>query len=141
MLRLRVIHRNDRIRRLARHMKTRRSTQALQRLLLRKPLANDLEHRHLLRRPLDLALPSIRQRNIFHVAFFHFRDSQSGAPRIEILKFPMPKLKRWIRLDYVAATLGSRLPPPLRRPRWSSTPTPQPSPDRPPPPSPPPPLP
>src|SRR2546423_10986599 len=42
------------------HVQASRSTQALQRLFTREAFANEFEHRHLLRGPLDLALAGVR---------------------------------------------------------------------------------
>ncbi len=48
------------------------NAQSLQRLFFDEALANDLQHRHLLLCPLDLALASVGQRNVFYIALLDF---------------------------------------------------------------------
>ena len=61
-------------------VETRGNAQTLQRLLLDEALANDLQHRHLLLRPLDFAFAGFGQRNIFYVALFEFCYRHRLAP-------------------------------------------------------------
>src|SRR5271165_754620 len=62
-------------------METSGNTQPLQRLLLDEALADVLQHRHLLRRPFDLALARVGKANILHITLLEFCCRHSCSPR------------------------------------------------------------
>src|SRR5262249_20964034 len=96
-----VAQRDHQVRGLARHVQASRNPEPLQRLFLQEALTNRLQHRHLLPGPLDLALASIRQPDIFHITFFQFCDSQSAAPLV--LKFRANNVREGDRKSVVVA--------------------------------------
>ena len=75
-----VAKRDHKIRGFAGDVQACGNAQPLERLLLNKTLANDLQHRHLLLGPLNLALASIGQRNILYIALLEFCCSHKCAP-------------------------------------------------------------
>ena len=65
-----VAQRDGQVRGFAGHVEARGQAHALERLFLDEPLANQLQHGHLLIRPFDLSLALLRQPQIFYVACY-----------------------------------------------------------------------
>src|SRR5260221_1210723 len=76
-------------------VETRGNGEALERLFLDEPFADGLQHGHLLRGLLDLALACIRKPDVFYVAFFQFCRSHFRIPH----NLNLHSLGEWLHRD------------------------------------------